>query len=50
MKNNELKKVCIENRTSYYFNDIIKLVDFDLDKNLIDEKSHENVLIYDISY
>ena len=28
----------------------IKLEDFDLDKNLIDEKSHENILIYDISY
>ena len=28
----------------------IKLKDFDLDKTLIDEKSHENILIYDISY
>ena len=37
-------KVC------YYFNDIIKLEGFDLDNILIDEKSHENILIYDISY
>ena len=26
------------------------LIDFDLDNILIDEKSHENILIYDISY
>ena len=29
---------------------IIKLEDFDFDNILIDEKSHENILIYDISY
>ena len=28
----------------------IKLEDFDLDNILIDEKSHENILIYGISY
>ena len=39
MENNEFKKVCIKNRTCYYFNDIIKLEDFDLDNILIDEKS-----------
>ena len=50
MENNELKKVRIKNRTCYYFDDIIKLEDFDLDNILIDEKSHENILIYDISY
>ena len=36
--------------TCYYFDDIIKLQDFDLDNVLVDEKSHENILIYDISY
>ena len=50
MENNELKKVCIKNRTSYYFDDIIKLKDFDLDHFLIDENSHENILIYDRWY
>ena len=50
MQNNELKKVRIKNRTCYYFDDIIKLEDFDLDNILIDEKSQENILIYDISY
>ena len=28
----------------------IKLEDFDLDKILIDKKSHENIFIYDVSY
>ena len=50
MENNELKKVRIKNCTCYYFDDIIKLEDFDLDNILIDEKSHENILIYGISY
>ena len=34
----------------YYFDDIIKLEDFDLGNILIDKKFHENILIYDISY
>ena len=50
MENNEFKKVCIKNGMCYYFNDIIKVEDLDLDNVLIDEKSHENILIYDISY
>ena len=45
-----LKIVHIKSRASYYFDDIIKLEDFDFDNVLIDEKSHENILIYDISY
>ena len=50
MENNKLKKVCIKNRTYCYFDDIIKLEDFDIDNILIDRKSHKNTLIYDISY
>ena len=34
----------------YYFDDIIKLEDFDLDNILIDKKPYENILIYNISY
>ena len=49
MENNELNKFPIKNRISYYFDDIIKLEDFCLDSILIDE-SHENILIYDISF
>ena len=48
MENNEFKKVRIKNRTCYYFDDFIKLEDFDHDNILIDEGSHEN--IYEISY
>ena len=47
MENNEFKKVCIKNHTCYYFNDIIKLED---NNTSIDEKYHENILIYNISY
>ena len=65
MENNEFKKECVKNSTCYYFDDINKLEDFDIDNYfddinkledfdtdniLIDEKSHENILIYDISY
>ena len=35
----ELKEISIKNRTCYYFDDIIKVEDFDLDNILIDEKS-----------
>ena len=50
MEKNELKKVCSKNRMCYYFDDMIKLEDLDLDNILIDDKSHENILIYDIWY
>ena len=49
MENNGFRKVRIKNRTCYSFDDIIKLEDFDLDNILMDEKSYENILIYDIS-
>ena len=49
IENNELKNICIRNSTCYHFDDIIKLEHFNLDKILIDEISHENILIYDIS-
>ena len=48
MGNNEFKTVRIKNSMCYYFDDIIKLEDFDLANILVDEKSHENILIYDI--
>ena len=46
----KLKKVRIENRTYYYFDDIVKLEGYNLDNDLIDKKPHKNILIYDISY
>ena len=46
MENNEFKKVSIKIRMCYYFDDIIKLEDFDFDNIFIDQKSHNNILIY----
>ena len=48
--NVEVKEINIKNRMSYYFDNIIKIQDFNLDNTLIDEKSYENILIYNISY
>ena len=51
MGNSEFKEVCIKNRTCQYFDGIIKFENFyDFNNILIDQKSHENILIYDISY
>ena len=50
MENNEFKKIRINNCKCYCFDDIIKLEDFDIDDILIDEKSHENILIYELWY
>ena len=50
MEKNEFKKVRIKNRTYYYFDDTIKLEDSHLDNILMDKKSHENILICNISY
>ena len=49
-ENNDLKKIRIKHCMCYYFDDIIELEDFGIDNILIDEKSHENIVIYDISY
>ena len=43
MESNEFQKVCIKNRTCYYFDVIIELEDFDLDNILIDKKSRESI-------
>ena len=36
--NDELKEIDTKSHTSYYFNDIIKIKDFNLDDVLIDQK------------
>ena len=38
MEDNVFKKVRIKNRTCFYFNDIIKLENFDIDNILIHKK------------
>ena len=47
--NDKLKKISIKNHT-WYFDDTIKIEDFDLDNILIDEKPYENGLVYIILY
>ena len=51
MENNEFKKaVNTFNKKCFYIHDITKIEHFDFGNNLLDEKSYENILIYDISY
>ena len=46
---NNLKKINIKNCTYYYFDDIIKMKDFDFDI-LLNEISYGNILVYNVSY
>ena len=48
--NGKFKEIHIKTCTCYCFDDIIKIKDFNLDSILIDEKSHQNILVYNISY
>lgn len=47
---NNLKEIDTEKLTCSYFDYIIKIVEFDFNNTLLDEKSYENILIYTISY
>ena len=46
---NELKEIAIENRTCYYFDDVIEIEDIYFDDILLDEKLHKNTWVYVIS-
>ena len=46
--NDELKEIDIKNHTCYCFVDVIKIEDFDSGNVLINEKSYENILVYEI--
>ena len=48
--NDKLKEIDIKNCGFYNFDSIIKFEDFVFDDIIIDEKSHENILVYNISY
>ena len=50
VSNDKLKEIEIINRTCYYFVDLIKIKYFNSDNILMNEKSYENILVYDISY
>ena len=45
----ELKEIDIENRMCYYFEEIIKIKDFDINNILIDQKPYRSTLVYNIS-
>ena len=45
---NNLKEINIKIRTCYYIYDIIKFEDFDLENILLDEKSYQNIFVYEI--
>ena len=44
----ELKETDIKSRMYYYFDDLLRDREIDLSDVLLDENSHENILIYDI--
>ena len=46
----ELKEINVKNCACYYFDDIIRDFDTNFDNILLDEKLHENISVYDISY
>ena len=48
--NDELEETEIKNCICYYFDDIIKIEDFNLDDILTIEESYINILFYNISY
>ena len=45
-----LKEINIKNLTCYFFDDIIYIKSVDPKKIIIDEKLHNNILIYYIEY
>ena len=49
MENTEIKKG-IKSCTCYYLDSKTKFDGFDFDNILLDEKSYENILIYDVLY
>ena len=49
-RNDAIKEIDIKNRKFYYFNEIAKIEDFNIDNTLIDEISNKNILVYFISY
>ena len=47
---NKAKDIDIKNYTYYFFDDIINIKNFDLNKNKIDEKSYRDILVSYIGY
>ena len=49
-RKDEFKKNNIKNCMCYYFDDIMKVDDINVDNILLDEKSYENILVSNILY
>ena len=47
---NGFAKINIKNRTCYYFDDIMTVIDIDFNNILLNKKPYKNLLIYNISY
>ena len=47
---NKVKNIDIKNRIYYFFNDIIRIENFDSNNIKIDEKSDKSIVIYYIGY
>ena len=45
-----MEKIDINNRTCYYFHDIIEFKDCDFNNIILIKKSSENILLYGVSY
>ena len=45
MESNEFEEVGMKSCTCYYFNERIKMDNFDFDNNLIEVKSRKNILV-----
>ena len=46
----QIIEINIENRTYYFFNDIINIKNFDPNQTKIDKTSYKNIIIYYIGY
>ena len=47
---NRFKKIYIKNNVCYYLDYTMRVIDINSREILLDEKQHENILVYDISY
>ena len=45
---NEFRKINVKHPTCCYFDDIMKVEDINVYNILLDEKSYENILVYNI--
>ena len=46
----KIKNIDIENRTYYFFNDMVNIENFDRNNIKLDQKTYKNISIYYIGY